>query len=285
MRSFSEREGFKPIRDAVQSESMDSALRNSLWNVLTIFYWDKMKGHAYLRDDGEVHELFLMLWLRHFKEPVDNIPGSWYEAREIIRKYFFGCNFNEVYDLIEFVANYYPDESGQVNTEFMDVCNQVLSREMSAYRFVGDRIARLTSEEEIAEVEQALNVEGPLEPARQHLKAALRHFADRQAPDYRNSIKESICAVEGACCIITGNPKAKLGQAIKRLKDSGIEVHGALEGALGSLYGYASDADGIRHAMSDQSNLDVEDAKFMLVSCSAFINYLVAKSTKAGIKF
>ena len=51
------------------------------------------------------------------------------------------------------------------------------------------------------------------------------------------------------------------------------------------LYGYTSDADGIRHALLDESDLDFEDAKFMLVSCSAFTNYLKGKAIKAGIDF
>ncbi|MGQ9708742.1 MAG: AbiJ-NTD4 domain-containing protein, partial [bacterium] len=34
----------------------------------------------------------------------------------------------------------------------------------------------------------------------------------------------------------------------------------------------------------DEPNLSFEDAKFMLVSCSAFINYLITKAAKAGIK-
>ena len=34
----------------------------------------------------------------------------------------------------------------------------------------------------------------------------------------------------------------------------------------------------------DEPNLYVEDAKFMLVSCSAFVNYTIVKAQKAGIK-
>jgi len=34
----------------------------------------------------------------------------------------------------------------------------------------------------------------------------------------------------------------------------------------------------------DEPTLDIEDATFMLVSCSAFVNYLVVKAQKAGIK-
>jgi len=54
----------------------------------------------------------------------------------------------------------------------------------------------------------------------------------------------------------------------------GDALHPALREALEKLYGYAGDDDGIRHALSDKSDLDSHDAKFMLVACSAFVNYL-----------
>ena len=51
------------------------------------------------------------------------------------------------------------------------------------------------------------------------------------------------------------------------------------------MWTYTSDEHGIRHALLEESDLTFEDAKFMLVSCCAFVNYLKAKSVKAGIKF
>lgn len=79
-----------------------------------------------------------------------------------------------------------------------------------------------------------------------------------------------------------GDPKATLGQAVKKLEDSGVKLHPAFEGALQKMYGYTSDAEGIRHALLEESALDADDARFMLVSCSAFVNYLKAKSSKSG---
>jgi hypothetical protein len=117
------------------------------------------------------------------------------------------------------------------------------------------------------------------------MKRALDLLADRKSPDYRNSIKESISAVEAICSLVAGSSSATLGQALKELeKKKSVDMHPALKGAFDKLYGYTSDAEGIRHALLKESNLDFEDAKFMLVSCSAFINYLRAKSAKAGIK-
>ena len=51
------------------------------------------------------------------------------------------------------------------------------------------------------------------------------------------------------------------------------------------MYGYTNDAEGIRHSLLDEANLRFEDAKYMVVTCSAFVNYLVAKAMEAGLKF
>ena len=48
--------------------------------------------------------------------------------------------------------------------------------------------------------------------------------------------------------------------------------------AFNKLYGYASDSDGIRHALSKETGYKQEDAIFMLVACSAFVNYLKVKA-------
>jgi hypothetical protein len=115
----------------------------------------------------------------------------------------------------------------------------------------------------------------------EHLATALNYLSDRTAPDYRNSIKESVSAVESLCNLITGG-KESLGEALKKV-ETAVPIHPALKKGFSAIYGYTSDAGGIRHALLDQPNLNFEDAKFMLVSCSAFINYLLAKAAKAGL--
>ena len=60
-----------------------------------------------------------------------------------------------------------------------------------------------------------------------------------------------------------------------------FQIHRALNSAFKSLYGYTSDSGGIRHSiLEDDITISFVDAKFMLVSCSAFINYLKAKTEK-----
>jgi hypothetical protein len=145
---------------------------------------------------------------------------------------------------------------------------------MSAWRIVGNQVGRLTSDEEIEAVEKAVTRKGPI---RTHLTTALGLMSDRKNPDYRNSIKESISAVEAICCQITGKPKADLHMALNTLEKKGIRLHGALKKAFDSLYAYTSDEGGVRHKLMDDPQTDFEDAKFMLMSCSAFVNLLRAR--------
>ena len=282
MKLFSQRKGFKPIKTVMQVNSVDDDLRNGLWNALTIFYWKKVKEEVLHYEQHEkINTLLELLWNDYFKKPIDIINWDWDDIYDEIMEYFLNCKWYEVYDFIEFVANNYPDKS--VNNAFMDYCNSILERELSAYRFVGGKITQITSEAEISEIEEALKSSEPLKGVNTHLKRSLDLLADRKSPDYRNSVKESISAVEAICKLITKDKKATLGQALKKIEEK-ICLHPALKDAFRSLYGYTSEADGIRHALLDEPNLSFEDAKFMLVSCSAFINYLINKASKAGIK-
>ncbi|OGM12050.1 hypothetical protein A2Z22_01935 [Candidatus Woesebacteria bacterium RBG_16_34_12] len=299
--SFSQRKGITPVKNIIQIDSMDDDLRNRLWDALSIFYWSKVNNKStceflfdstfaqkksYNPTDYPVYKMGVLLqklWHGYFKLPIDTIEDYSPKTNKKIRDYFFNCKWNEVYDFIEFVANNYPDENNSVNLKFMDFSNSILKEELSTYQFVGGKIAQITSEEEIAEIEEALKI--PISPVQQHIKRGLELLSDKKEPDYRNSIKESISAVESICKLIANNNKATLTKAIETIENGKkVKMHPALGHAFINLYSYTNDADGIRHSLKDEPNLDLEDAKFMLVSCSAFINYLIVKSSKAGIK-
>ncbi|OQR29418.1 hypothetical protein BWR15_26985 [Pseudomonas sp. T] len=188
-----------------------------------------------------------------------------------IKRQFNKCPWYEVYDLLEAISvgyNFYDNKQ-----HFVDACNFVLEANVSAYRLVNDKVVRVTEESEIAEIEAALDRAAG--PERQHIHRALELLSDRVNPDYRNSIKESISAVESLVQTALGE-KGTLGQLLKKLEEK-TGLHGSLKGAFSSLYGYASDEGGIRHAMLEEANIKFEDAKFMLVACSAFINLVKVK--------
>jgi len=101
----------------------------------------------------------------------------------------------------------------------------------------------------------------------------LQLLSDRENPDYRNSIKESISAIEAACKHLCGSQKGDLNAALDRLHAQ-RPLHPALKNAISTLYGWTSDDSGIRHAIKDANRVERADAQFMLVTCSAFVNYL-----------
>ena len=43
------------------------------------------------------------------------------------------------------------------------------------------------------------------------------------------------------------------------------------------MYGFTSDAEGIRHALLDKPKLGFSDAKFFLVLAAGFVNYIYGK--------
>ncbi|HKQ88724.1 MAG TPA: hypothetical protein VJS43_18355, partial [Candidatus Acidoferrales bacterium] len=90
-----------------------------------------------------------------------------------------------------------------------------------------------------------------------------------------------ISAVEAACRIVAEDPKATLGKALSKLETQGLAIHKAQKDAFNKLYGYTSDADGIRHALLDEPKLTYGDAQFMLITCSAFVNYLITLADAA----
>lgn len=286
MELFSQRVGIKPVKNIIQVDSIDEGLRNRLWNTLCTQYWSEIKfisyPDPYYNIPENIHSLLIELWHSYYKLPMDNMPNDWRDIYKKIREYFYSCKWNEVYDFIEFVANNYPDNS--INLSFMEFCNSNLKDELSAYRFIGGKIIPITSETEIAEIEKALGVPDSLKSIKIHLKTSLDLLADKKSPDYRNSIKESISAVEAICQLIANNKIATLTLAIETIqKGKKMKMHPDLGIAFSKLYGYTNKSDGIRHALMDEPNLDSEDATFMLVSCSAFINYLIVKASNAGI--
>lgn len=61
------------------------------------------------------------------------------------------------------------------------------------------------------------------------------------------------------------------------MEDNGVIIHKGLQSAFQKLYGYTSNANGVRHAGDiGGPSSTFEEAKFMLVACCAFINYLTS---------
>jgi hypothetical protein len=211
---FSERIG--AVRRVLQKESIDESLKNSLWNAVYKRFWE----HHTRRMDQPVTDviegqLLLSLWTEHFNQPADEALMGFKNVVKQIRGLYMVADWWGVYDFVEFVVNY--PRSREQNANLIAELNLALEKHLSAYRFVGMTLAPITSEEEITAVEEAMSHGDQFRPVVAHLETALARLADRVSPDYRNSIKESVSAVEAVCQILTSDAKTSLGQALKKL--------------------------------------------------------------------
>lgn len=186
--------------------------------------------------------------------------------------------YNEVLDIVWYICNWISKNLKGFKTKIFDELNNVFENESVGYRFVDGQIVQITDSVEIDEIEQA--AKNKFEGCRNHIKKAVGYLSNRELKDYKNVIKESISAVESICKVITGNESATLGDALKELNKK-HNLNPQLKAAFEKFYAYTNGPEGIRHADGlFTSDVTFEEAKFMLVSCSAFVNYLISEYGK-----
>jgi hypothetical protein len=270
--TFSQRRGLHSSPSRLEPNQMTEELRASLWNALHLSLWDAPGFIRTRTGPGAMMQFARDLWYQHFKRPFSTIPRYPEAVLKALEEYFFDCDWNEVYDFLEAVFSLRKSE--RVNTAL----NTVLERELAAFRLVGGRFINVTDEQELVALNQVLRATDVYASVGVHFQRALELLSDRANPDFRNSIKESISAVEATARILTGNESATLGDALKLLERE-HDLHKALKDGFSKLYGYTSDEGGIRHAMLEEPSLGIAEAKFFLLSCTSFVNYLKSRAT------
>lgn len=287
---FSDTYGISPCNTILQTNEFDNdtrtTLSNRLFDILEYFFekrdsYSPYSGYSSGQDKEELFCRAVLNDVFHQRTVVQRgYEHSWRGIYEEIHKVITEAVFNEVLDIIQYCCRWIT-RSYKIGDDIFTAFNRVLKDEYIGYRFLNGRIAPITDEQELSEIEEAC--QNPIDGCRKQIQKAVAFLSDREHPDYKNCIKESISAVESICQVIVGDDKATLGDALKKLEDSGVQIHPALKQGFLKLYGYSSDQGGIRHAEGMfESNVTFEEAKFMLVSCSAFINYLIAEYGKRG---
>ena len=198
-----------------------------------------------------------------------------------LNQYIINCEWYKVYDFIEFVLakSINTKEHIYLNEEF----NLILEDEKTGYHIISGLVASITNPIEIIEIEKAMDI--CPEHVSISIRKAIKLFSDKNKPDYNNAIKEMITAVEALCCTIVkdeGIDNADtLGKAINKFKECGIALHEKLISSIKDLYKYTCNEDGKRHGGTTFVESDVEDARFMIVTCSAILNLLMVKWEKS----
>jgi len=288
---FSQRYGYTSLADVIIREDMPESIQNAICNC-----YDKMTDVDIPDPDvegyvGVKNALTEYLWCNFLNNRAEDLYEK-FRYGEIIDAFIDTLFDNEFpwyskLDMIEmslvFLFDVYKKNSNlfeESPSVFEKNINKEFARLNYAYRIVDHFIVEITSEEEIKTVEKA-NASNS-DNVRVHLTSALELMSKRPNGEYRSSIRESISAVENWCRQYTG--ESTLGKALNKLKDKKDVIHPKLRTALEQLYTYTNQEDtGIRHAlMVEDGNYtpSMDEAVFMIVTCSAFINYLNNKNVQ-----
>lgn len=283
MKLFSERYNYTKASDVIIREKITPEIQNAICSCYDrlshIFH---VSGAYKFEEPYRDMEQYLWTYFLNQREGDFSSDVSYH----IVATSFLEDDNNPWYkklDLVEFTIKYLyaldtkHDRRMYVFRSFVKQLNYEFERLNFAYRNVNTEIVEITSKEELVAVESSMH-DSPSN-IRMHLNKALELYAQRPLGDYSNSIKESISAVEAYCREITG--QKTLGEALNKLKDNGLIIPPILKVAFEKLYAYTNQPDtGIRHALMDEDGIYTpasEEALFMLVSCSSFINYLNKK--------
>ena len=286
MALFSERYGYTKASDVIIREKITPEIQNAICSC-----YDKLPDLfneviAYYQDaKAEYQNLEEYLWVYFLNERAANFSDGY--KYHVVATVYIEDKSNAWYkklDIIEKTIQYLRNFDAKnhkfysVASNFIKLLNSAFERLNFAYRIINDEIVEITSEQEIKTIEIA--IDNSARNVKMHLNRALELYVQRPDGDYRNSIKESISAVEAFCREKTG--ENTLGKALNKLEKNGIVFPDVLKHAFDKLYAYTNQPDaGIRHALMDDTGVytpKAEEAIFMLVSCSAFINYLNKKA-------
>jgi len=280
---FSERNNIAKENNIIQYTDFDERTRINLYNtileileVIRKYYEDKGLVKKY---DSLTQYIIKQVFREVYVIQTDK---DWYSVNHFFENYIFRTikedTYNAILDLIEYFFSEIKEYTRAENGFFLKRINIAFEYDFVGYRFVDGKIVAITDKNEIKEIEEAISSSD--EKIKVHFRKALSYLADRDKKDYSNSIKESISAVECMCQILVKKPQT-LSATLKLLEDKGIKINDTLQKAFKLIYGYTSSAGNIRHANAFSDEIpDFADAKYMLVACSAFVNYLKAKNAQ-----
>ncbi len=172
-----------------------------------------------------------------------------------------------------------------------DELQRIFTEESLAFEFSSGKVNRRGRKHTVEVTTRAQVVLGDpkLGSARRHYEKAMSFFRHPAKPDYENSVKEAVCAVEAAGKALFPSAKAAtLGDLAKWLATtSEVSMPRALVQTISGTYGYRSGGNGVGHGGSSGGAATAEVTEYVLAVCASQIIYFVdlANSQDADIPF
>ena len=279
---FSQRYGHEPVPEALQLGELPSEARTMMWSVLYEQMENTRVADAILRLNsvGGVWEAILKA--KHLfldARPLDEWNDGFRSQCAELKGRILEDPFNRVFDLIEFIMRH-PD----CPLEFINGVSWLFRHFQLAYAIdTGPpaTVVPMATAEEGAQLKRSLKElrSAGLDGCLVHLRNASKCINEG---DWAGGVRESIHAVESVARQIDPKASQTLGPALVSLERQSA-LHPALRGAFDKLYGYTSNAQGIRHPLLDKAEAEVtiDEAVFMLGACASFASYLWRKHKAA----
>ncbi len=274
--TFSESQGFadQPI---IQHDSMNTRLRNDLWNYF--YKWFIGISDAYEE----------WLWTNVFGKRITNLSPHPYRVEEL-ESVFNSLSWNKVYDVFQIILTSPFQRTRGLDRDSIDYCivlfNKILEQNSSAWRFHKTAIISVSDAielEAIGDDVEATNTVG-LKTVRDHLNSAIAHLSKKPIAEVNGVCAESLNAVEALAKLITRNNNKTLSANKQSLKKTLPNANELMIDWVVNLYNRSSTDGGCRHGNTKSPVMNTDDARFILVFCSAVVNNLVSKSIEAGIE-
>ena len=268
--TFEQREGVAPLPRQLQLKEISQEMRAVLWSSV----YESMKRNVsnyWFYGGWEIVLRKRHVLLEH--RPADEFDPTAATLVHELKEIFMHGSYAKVFGLLEWIL-----QQQETPPDLWLKIEEALEYSHAAYRLIdGDMIVPIGSEQEIETLRHALadTDHDPFVGARTHLKNAAKLLSEGQAAQ---SIRESVTAVEAVARVLD-ETATTLAPALKALAKVGT-LHPALQSGFEKLYGFASDEQGIRHALldSDKAKVDESDALYMLGACAAFVSYLIRKA-------
>ena len=279
--SFSQRYGHAPLPKVMELGELSSELRLALSNK----FYEVLNGEKIGSSLLDTLQACVVRILGRFSQiPGSRVSKRLYKHVEYFESIFMQDTFNRVLDLCEIIINEL-DRPTEKKYHFSESVKELFNIHQAAYWL--DTSQRPYQFMPCANPEQGIATQeaiktlrdGGMDGAVIHLREAAEHINIGQ---YADSVKDSILAVESVARKIDPQASSTLTPALRSLEKAGILTHPALKSGFEKLYGYASDKEGIRHAIVFKKDADVgqDEALYMFGSCASFAAYLVHKNRK-----
>ena len=260
--SFSRRFGHRSEeREIVIRDDAPQDIREA---ILMIAEGDLSLSPRYLRD-------VLCTVLRKLPERSNwsEYPNIWDECQRL----FENCPWYKVYDFVEALSHNLDRHDSDKAMRWQELINEHFLEAGVGWRMVNGLLESRGPEAFVIAVDTARNTlgEAKLPTARQEIHEALRDLSRRPEPDLTGAISHAMCALECTAREVTGNPRATLGDLLKRYSNL---LPKPMDEATSKLWGYASEM--ARHMREGRIPARSE-AELIVGTSAALCTYLAEK--------